>query len=182
MSHLGLLLAWCLCLGPRLLGQHPLLYPWASAQPHCSQTWRSFSAGQNENDVDTERHFVNIHWSRISTSWVKVATKIWELILAKYFSGIRAANLWLTNPSYISCSLTCSSSVRGSRAKGCTGSSCRIAANSLSCVISSGGWEHSLVYFIPISHNRPDTFNTNRCIGILRVNHSLHKLTLSSLI
>lgn len=37
-------------------------------------------------------------------------------------------------------SSTCSSSVRGSRARGCSGSSCNTAANSLSCS-SSGTWD-----------------------------------------
>ena len=38
--------------------------------------------------------------------------------------------------------LTCSSSVRGTSASGCMGSSCRIAANSLSCM-SSGTWNNN---------------------------------------
>lgn len=38
-------LVWPLVLGPLQPGQpHPPLFPWASAPPHCSQTWRSSSA------------------------------------------------------------------------------------------------------------------------------------------
>lgn len=44
-------LVWPLVLGPLQLGRpHPPLFPWASAPPHCSQTWRSSSAeGERAN-------------------------------------------------------------------------------------------------------------------------------------
>lgn len=91
-------LVWPLVLGPLQLGRpHPPLFPWASAPPHCSQTWRNSSAerdrewkeqkGRNVRNVSSQPHLLTNRTARFGTEVVSCwdITTSWN---SSTFAGI----------------------------------------------------------------------------------------------